>query len=181
MDAHDAVALIAKSVPDRGGTWSDLGAGTGTFTFALASLLGPEGRVYAIDRDERAIEALRTASRRLMNHADVVPLRADFMQRIALPVLDGALLANALHFVPVADQARVLTDVVGGLRATGRVVVVDYDGRPPNRWVPFPVSRARFRDLTSEVGLSVPTVVATRPSAFGGTLYAAYASREVLP
>ena len=51
MRAHDAAALIRSAVTEPGGKWADLGAGTGTFSRALATLLGPAGTVYAVDHD----------------------------------------------------------------------------------------------------------------------------------
>jgi ubiquinone/menaquinone biosynthesis C-methylase UbiE len=37
---------------------ADLGCGPGHYTLALAESVGPEGRVYAVDSDEKAIRAL---------------------------------------------------------------------------------------------------------------------------
>jgi len=37
---------------------ADLGCGPGYYTFALAEFVGPEGRIYAVDSDEKAIRAL---------------------------------------------------------------------------------------------------------------------------
>lgn len=179
MDSREAAALIAPAVPARGGTWADLGAGTGTFTRALAALLGPTGRVYAVDRDRWAVEALRGLTGNPAAGAEVVALHADFADRarpLALPPLDGVLLANALHFVPDGEQPDVLARIAGRLRPGGRVVLVEYEGRSPTRWVPFPVSLARFREVAGGAGLTAPTLVGSRRSAFGGTMYAAYAA-----
>ncbi|MGH7674960.1 MAG: hypothetical protein ACREMV_06785, partial [Gemmatimonadales bacterium] len=44
--------------------------------------------------------------------------------------LDGILLANALHFVRNPDV--VLARLAARVRPDGRVVVVEYDGRPAN-------------------------------------------------
>jgi ubiquinone/menaquinone biosynthesis C-methylase UbiE len=38
---------------------ADLGCGPGFFTLALAEFVGPEGMVYAVDSDEKAIRALK--------------------------------------------------------------------------------------------------------------------------
>jgi hypothetical protein len=40
MTTADAMALVRPAVATAGGTWADLGAGGGTFTRALAALLG---------------------------------------------------------------------------------------------------------------------------------------------
>ncbi|MFL5575870.1 MAG: class I SAM-dependent methyltransferase [Gemmatimonadaceae bacterium] len=176
MDVREAAALIAPAVPEQGGTWADLGAGTGTFTRALASLLGPEGHVYAVDRDRASVEALRGLARRAADRAAVTAVHADFARTLELPRLDGALVANALHFVPDREQADVLGAIVRHLRPGGRLVVVEYEGRAPTRWVPFPVSLSRLREVAGDAGLGAPTLVGSRRSAFGGTMYAAYAA-----
>lgn len=85
------------------------------------------------------------------------------------------LVANALHFIPDADA--VLPRLTGWLRPGGRVVFVEYDKRTANRWVPYPIPASRLPDLAGPAGLSTPTIIATRPSAFGGVLYVAAAER----
>ena len=180
MQIDEAAALIRQAVAGggTGETWAELGAGGGTFTRALAQLLGPGGRVYAVDRDRRAIDALRSVvAREDARAAPVTPVLADFTRPLALPALDGVLLANALHFVPDVAQRDVLARVAGHLRPGGRLVVAEYDGRSPSRWVPYPVPLARFRALATEIGLGDAELVGERRSAYGGRLYAAMAAR----
>lgn len=180
MDVSDAADLIAPAIPPGGGgVWADLGAGTGTFTRALQGLLGPKARIYAVDRDHGALAALgRWAA---SAGADVVPVRADFAHDFELSGLeasglDGLLLANALHFV--ADPERVLARLVGRLVPEGRLVLVEYDQRPASRWVPHPIPVARLPPLAAAAGTSPLRVVAERPSAYGGRIYAATAVRR---
>ena len=54
VDHADHVGLLRAAV-EPGGTWADIGAGEGAFTLALADLLGPGGRIVAVDRDGRAL------------------------------------------------------------------------------------------------------------------------------
>src|SRR5829696_200540 len=101
MEVDEAARFIGPAVHAAGGTWADLGAGSGTFTRALASLLGTDGHVLAVERDPaRARELERVAGERRSRGATVDVVRADFTRPLALPLLDGVLLANALHFVP---------------------------------------------------------------------------------
>jgi ubiquinone/menaquinone biosynthesis C-methylase UbiE len=174
MNTRDATALLAGAVAQRGGTWADLGAGDGTFTRALADLLGPESRIYAVDRDASAVgEIERWAAR---NAPNVVPVVADFTRELDLPglgqtQLDGMLLANALHFI--RDTERVLARLAERVRPGGRVVIIEYDRRAATPWVPYPIPTARLPGLAASVGLSTPTITATRRSMFGGILYVA--------
>lgn len=43
----------------RGMVFADVGAGTGFFSLPAAELVGPEGRVYALDAEPRMLELLR--------------------------------------------------------------------------------------------------------------------------
>lgn len=175
MDTRDAVAFLEPAVRGAPGTWADLGAGSGTFTRALAEILGPSSRVYAVDRDASALRELRQWSER--DAPNVVVIRADITRPFALAdkQLDGILLANVLHFVRDADQ--VLARIAQMLRPGGRVVIVEYDRRTANRWVPYPIPVDRLTELASSAALTDPRVVATRPSEYQGALYAAVATR----
>jgi ubiquinone/menaquinone biosynthesis C-methylase UbiE len=177
MEIRDAVSLIRDAVGRDAGVWADLGAGAGTFTRALAEILDPGSVIYAVDIDEGALASLCGVSR--VNR--IVPVRADFTTAFALPglgdaLLDGILLANALHFV--ADASGVLTRLVRRLRIGGKVVAVEYDRRGASRWVPHPIPSSRWAHLATSAGLSDPLVVATRPSSYSGSLYAAMGTRR---
>ena len=179
MTVEEAQALIAPAVlAAEGARWAELGAGRGTFTRTLARLLGPGAEVYAVDRDPAAVSALAEIGVR--EGARVAPLRADFTdaavwRSLALPPLDGVLLANALHFASPAEQRGILARVADGLRPGGRLVVVEYEGRAANRWVPYPVGGSALASLLP-AGMAAPVRIGERPSAFGGTIYAAFSA-----
>ena len=173
MEQSTAIALIGAAVTDAGGTWADLGAGAGTFTRALASLLGPTGVVYAVDRDANALRALSRASARESGIAAIRTMVGDFTDPLELPPLDGVLLANALHFVPYSEQARVLGNIARRLEGGGPIVIVEYERSAANPYVPFPVRFDALGALAKECGLDAPQLLATRPSRFQGSIYSA--------
>lgn len=174
MNARDAARLIAPGV--SGNAWADLGAGRGTFTIALATLLGPTGRVYAVERDTGAVDALERLARRSGRdeHALIEVVRGDFATtRLALDDVDGFLLANSLHYVADDEQAPLLARLANGLRKRGVILVVEYDNRPRSRWVPFPIAFDRLARIAREARLAAPELIGRQESAFGGTMYAA--------
>ena len=178
MEIDDAVALIHDAVGHDTGVCADLGAGTGTFTRALAQTLGAGSTIYAVDADITAVAALRAWS--TTSATRVIPVNADFTRSFELPglgdaPLDGILLANALHFV--RDTESVLTGLVQRLRVGGRIVLVEYDRRAPSRWVPYPIDASHWPRLAASAGLAGAAVTATLPSAYSGVLYAAVARR----
>src|SRR5438034_9242640 len=99
MDHADHVRLLAGAVRQHeGGTWADLGAGTGAFTLALADLIGPHGLIHAIDRDRGALAELRTAFVSALPQAELRVQVADFTRRLAHSDLDGSASADAPQF-----------------------------------------------------------------------------------
>jgi SAM-dependent methyltransferase len=172
MNDREALALLRAAILSADGeVWADLGAGGGTFTRALAALVGASGHVYAVDADERAVAGLQRWADSPRGRPAITVVRADITQPLGLPPLDGVVMANVLHFV--ADQAGALARIAALLKPGGRLVLIEYEGRRANPWVPYPVSAARFAELAAGAGLAPPRIAASRPSAFGGELYVA--------
>jgi len=177
MQQSEMVALIRGGVPEPGGVWADLGAGTGNFSWALAELIGAQGTIYAIDRDAKAIHALHQRIAQADPGATIIPQQADFTRALDVPALDGVLMANALHFM--RDQPAVLALVSGYLRPGGRLLLVEYELRGPLPWVPFPVSLACLEQLATNAGFEQPIQIGRRVSpASGGAMFAALALRR---
>jgi len=172
MDHADHVRLLQGGVA-RGGVWADLGAGTGAFTLALAELVGPEGRVIAIDRDGGALRELKRAARR--GGSAVETKVADFTQDLGLPSLDGVVMANSLHFV--RNKGPVLARVRELLRPGGRLLLVEYDADTGNDWVPYPLSFETWRALADASGFTGTRKLASVPSRFLGRIFSAESVR----
>lgn len=98
MDIKDAIQLITHpsfSTKNKK-AWADLGCGTGTFTLALASILGEESTLHAVDSNDSSLKKIPD----YYNQVNIKKLNADFV-RTNLPVhqIDGVLMANSLHYV----------------------------------------------------------------------------------
>jgi ubiquinone/menaquinone biosynthesis C-methylase UbiE len=173
MNHQEIVSLIRDGV-DQSGVWADFGAGWGNFTKALRDLLGTSAVIYAVDRDERAFDALRQ-----QHGAEGVlqTITADFTQPLTLPPLDGILMANALHFV--REQEKTLRLLRTYLKPTGRLILVEYDFKMSRPWVPHPISRDKFAPLVTAAGFTNPQILITRRSPSTGVeMYAGVAYRR---
>lgn len=173
MQLHDAVDLLANSdVQSLGPTaWADLGCGSGTFTLALAELLAPGSTIHAIDRDASALRAIPP----MHNDVRLTTHRGDFTSA-AWPFdrVDGILMANSLHYI--ADQAGFIRACESRMN-TRRFLIVEYDTESANRWVPYPVSRAKLAGLFGAPGYSSVTILGSRQSVYRrAALYAALAT-----
>lgn len=171
MQHADHVELLRKGIPKPGGLWADLGSGRGAFTLALADLNGADGRIFSVDKDRGA---LRTQKREMHTSFPAVAIEyivADFTTRLDLPLLDGVVMANALHFH--RDQEVILSLVRSYLKPGGRLILVEYDTDRGNPWVPYPVSYKSWKALAFRSGFVGTRLLAARPSRFLGRIYSA--------
>ena len=161
---------INKISGARAQTWCDLGCGTGTFTLALATLLPPGSVIHAIDKDEKLLSQIPDRYQEVTIHKEVLYLSES---DLSLPALDGVLMANFLHFIEHQGA------FVARLRSVSeQLLVVEYDGRAPSQWVPYPLGFSALRGLLLERGFTEIAKVGTRASRFGGEMYSALAERQ---
>jgi ubiquinone/menaquinone biosynthesis C-methylase UbiE len=122
-------------------TVMDVGCGMGLFTIAMARLVGPGGRVIAVDLQQRMLDVLRKRA----TEADVGDrIDAHRCQTNALEMsepVDFALAFYSAHEVP--DLSRLLSEIHGCLRPRGRFLVVEPIGH---------VSATDFQNLLSMAG-----------------------------
>jgi ubiquinone/menaquinone biosynthesis C-methylase UbiE len=180
MDHSDHVALLRPAHLPPGGTWADLGAGSGAFTLALRELAGVQASIYAVDRDKARLGELERAWR--MRFGDTENLHvhhADFTGPLNLPALDGLLMANSLHFYQ--DKVSLLRKVGRLLKPGGRLLVVEYAVDSGNMWVPYPFSFEKFQVLAREAGFEAARLLATHPSNFLKGFYSAEVIFNTIP
>ncbi|NLG96298.1 MAG: class I SAM-dependent methyltransferase [Chloroflexi bacterium] len=188
MQHADHVALLegkpglreqaGAPIRGAGGAWADLGAGSGAFTLALVDLLDSGASIYAVDREVRALNQLQ---RSVQAHASgqfaakVSVLHADFTRPLPLPVLDGVVMANSLHYLPDRDKPGFLNRLREMIRPGGQLTIVEYNTDRGNMWVPHPFSYQTWEKLAANSGYAKVAWLNSRPSRFLGEIYAAVA------
>jgi SAM-dependent methyltransferase len=122
--AGAAASLWERAGFGRGHRIADLGCGPGFAALDLAHLVGPAGRVVAVDSSERFLAHLEAEARRQgltnieIQHGDVHDLA------VAPESLDGAYARWLLCFA--RDPEEVVSRVARGLRRGGAFAVTDY-------------------------------------------------------
>lgn len=171
MILSQAVSLIqsAPISPQPSQTWADLGAGTGTFTLALAELLPESSLIYAIDQNARALRQIPSQHKQI----SIEILQADFATAdFQLNNLDGILMANALHYI--RDKSMLISKLRTYLKANGSFLIVEYETTRANPWVPYPIQFESLQDLFTEMGFSFVEKLGEIPSRYQGKMYAAW-------
>ena len=182
MDHADHVALLRRGVrspADGGAVWADFGAGTGAFTLALADLLGAGARVVAVDLDPAALAEAAAAVAGRFPGVGIETRLADFRTAVALPQLDGLVMANSLHFVPRREQVEVVRRLAAHLRPGGRFLVVEYDAERGNPWVPYPFPPVAWQRMAGEAGLVNAAEIGRVPGRWLGAIWSGMAARPL--
>ena len=166
MELEEAIELIRfRPSGDKEQVWADLGCGNGLFTRALASLL-PEGSlIRAIDTDAKSIRGIPES----FNGINIEKSVDDFLNgNVFFHQMNGVLMANSLHFVP--DKKSFLRTIFESLRDGGLFLLVEYDLKTANRWVPFPATIDETEDLLTNAGFHSFEVLRKKPSVYGSHL-----------
>lgn len=118
--------LMQASV-GRGMHVAEFGCGSGFYTLAVASLVGHEGKVYAIDVQRELLHKVSNEAKKLglknvsVIHADIETDKASALREESIDVV---VIANTLFLIEkkdhVAEEARRI------LRKNGRVLVVEW-------------------------------------------------------
>jgi ubiquinone/menaquinone biosynthesis C-methylase UbiE len=116
----DIVAALALTA---GSQVADVGAGDGFFTLRLARAVGPEGRVLAVDIDQKMLELLKQlAEKEKLSNVDVIRGEPDD-PRLPSGSLDAVLIVNAYH--EMTQHATILEHIRKALRPNGRLVILE--------------------------------------------------------
>lgn len=174
MELNTAIKLIQhEGIKNTGEPqlWADLGCGSGLFTQALATLLPEESTVYAIDKTDDFDYGYRNPNAKANILFRLQDINHDAFD---LPLLDGVLMANVLHYIQ--DKLTFLQKLKGQLKPGASIVVVEYDTDVPVPiWVPYPVSFDALKSLFAEAAIHQAEQTGRVPSRFRrADLYSAF-------
>jgi ubiquinone/menaquinone biosynthesis C-methylase UbiE len=114
---------------EPGQTIADLGAGSGYYSFRIAPLVGPSGKVLAIDIEPAMLDVIaRRASReRIANIATVRATARD--PNLAPRSVDLLFMVDVYHELEYPYE--VMTRVRAALKPGGRVALIEYRAEDP--------------------------------------------------
>lgn len=107
----------------------DFGAGSGHFSIAAAGIVGPSGRVYAIDVQEDILKHLKDSAERA-NAWNVETIWGNFEKERGTKLrdqsLDAAILSNTLF--QLEDKTAAVKEIKRVLKSGGKLLVADWAG-----------------------------------------------------
>ncbi len=133
LQRHSDPDQVLQRLPiEPGMTVADIGCGVGWFTFRLADLVGPEGRVHALDIQPRAVGVVeaRASDPAVNPHANVSPRLSDVddcgLAHDSVDVVFLAHLGFYLHAELLDENVRWMESLVRALGSDGQLVVLEY-------------------------------------------------------
>ncbi len=151
-------AVVMNFGVSRGMKIADLGCGSGYFTILLAQLTGPEGRVWAVDVLNEALEAVRSRAK-LMGIGNIEYVRGNLEKtessQIADNQMDISLLANILF--QSQKKQEIIKEAVRILKPKGKLIIIDWNknanfGHTEKGWEFTP---AEIQKMIEELALPV--------------------------
>lgn len=143
-----------------GMTVVDVGCAMGYFTLQLAELVGPTGRVVAVDLQERMLRALERRARRA-GLSELIETRRCGADTLGLADLAGcvdfALVFAVAHEIP--DVGKLMVELAALLSPEGRALLAEPSGHVSAEEFAASIAAARSAGLTVE---AQPTIARSR-------------------
>lgn len=170
---------------DQGMTVIDAGAGPGYASIDLAEIVGPRGRVIALERSGRFLDALRDAAHACA-HANIDAVETDLLD-YAWPsaIADRVWCRWVLTFV--SDPAAVLAGISRALKPGGKVMIQEYydygswhlapRSEAFETYVAKIIARFRASGGDANIGLALPKLLAEAGFAMDHVRPVVFASR----
>ncbi len=142
----DIMAAWHKAGVTLGQTVVDAGSGPGFASFDLAELVGPEGRVVALERSQRFVDHTKNKAKD-RGLSNIEAHRLDLVED-ELPVIQADVIWVRWFFAFLEDPVAVLEKLAALLKPGGVMIVCEYIDWATMSWIPEQKILNDFRETT---------------------------------
>ena len=147
-EQEESVKLAIENLPiNESSVVADIGAGSGYYTFRIAPKV-PQGKVYAVEIQDEAIQYLGTQSKAL-GFENVIPIKGE-EKTPNLPEnsIDLVIMVDVYHELEFPQE--MLTAIKKSLKSDGKLLLIEYRGEDPE--VPIkPLHKMTERQVRKEM------------------------------
>lgn len=136
---------------------ADIGCGGGYFTFRLAPVAGPSGKVFAVDVSAESLKSVRErVQRESLGNIEVVQ-SASTDSKLPTESVDAAFFCLVLHEMPAADRLPLVRDVVRALKPGGLLFLIEWRKSHDITFDPYEklIPREDLERLGTDAGLAL--------------------------
>lgn len=149
---QDPEAVFGPLNLQPGDVFLDLGCGPGDYALRAARSVGPQGRVYGLDRWDEVLKSLRTEAD-LRRIANLLPMVGDLGRGLPLAddSVDVCFMATLWHVLDLKrDAGRIFSEVHRVLKIEGRLAALSFkkEDRP---WGPPMAQRPSPEQIAAAV------------------------------
>lgn len=119
---HDPKKIVLPYLRE-GDTAIDFGCGMGYFSFAMAKIVGSDGKVYAVDIQQKMLDILEKRSRKTTFHSNIVRVLSEEVDIYVAAPVDFILSFWMLH--EVENKETFLHNVYSLLKDSGKYLLVE--------------------------------------------------------
>ncbi|MHA3770893.1 class I SAM-dependent methyltransferase [Verrucomicrobiota bacterium sgz303538] len=130
-EEEERTDLLVEALKLRAGeVVADIGAGSGYFSWRMARLIVPDGKVYAVDIQQEMLDLImkNMAKRRVKNVESVLGTITD--PKLPAEAVDTMLMVDVYHEFDYPYE--MVDSMLRGLKPGGRIVFVEYRGEDPS-------------------------------------------------
>jgi ubiquinone/menaquinone biosynthesis C-methylase UbiE len=120
---------------------ADMGAGDGTFTLALARRVGPSGRIYATEIDDKLLANIRAKATQA-GLSNVTAVKGA-VSSTGLPEACCDAIFSRMVYHHLTQPAAINADILRALHSGGRLLVLDFPPGGIMNWVGKPGTEER--------------------------------------
>lgn len=130
-EREERCSLMIGSLGVKPGmTVCDMGCGNGFYTVQLAKMVGPKGKVYAVDIQPKMLEFLKERTDKAKVSDNVVPVLGELWDpKLPEGKIDLILLVDVYH--EFSHPVHMLAAMRKSLAPGGQIVLVEYRGEDP--------------------------------------------------
>lgn len=128
----NAKAADPKNKPDqiiesiglkKGQSVADIGSGGGFFSLKFADIVGPDGRVYAIDTDQKLLDVISTSAKE-KGLTNLFTILAAEKPELPENSLDLVFMRNVTHHIP--DRRSYFRNLKPFLKPAAQIAIIEY-------------------------------------------------------
>ncbi|TFV94427.1 class I SAM-dependent methyltransferase [Algoriphagus kandeliae] len=147
-EAEEGVSLAIKNLPiTPNSVVADIGAGSGYYSFRIAPLVS-EGKVYAVDVQDAAVEYLNRRSQELGIENVIAVKGSSTSPNLPENAIDLAIFVDVYHELEFPEE--MLQNLRKSLKSDGKILLIEYRGEDPS--VPIkPLHKMTVRQAKKEL------------------------------
>jgi ubiquinone/menaquinone biosynthesis C-methylase UbiE len=128
-EQEESISLALENLPiNPKSVVADLGAGSGYYTFRIAPKV-PEGKVYAVEIQDEAIQYLQNRSKELgFDNVNTVK-GVENSPNLPENAIDLVIMVDVYHELEYPEE--MLTEIRKSLKPDGKILLIEYRGEDP--------------------------------------------------